>query len=237
VPPPTRRVFSKSPTPALSFDEVLGFHGTVLKAHRTGQVLKVEAKDNPFGIPIIVKVYHYPTWRDRMRGILRNTIAAPSRVRREADNLHRLARLGVNDDLWLAAGESRSLGFLASSFLITRFIDAPSAGQFLEGTTDSLRRLQFCELLGRFVARLHREGFVDRDLHLRNLLFDEPRKVLIKIDSPRGAFVPSAFLQLARRRDLRDLDRDLQKSARSDERDFVWHHYRTSFLKDHQGLF
>lgn len=178
---------------------------------------RVEAQDGPFGCAAIRKRFWYPTARDRWRGALRTTWLARSRVEREAANLERIAAWGLQPPLLLAFGERRRLGLLHDSFLFTRALDARPLDERLRGERDDAARRRWLGALGELVGGLHARGFVDRDLHLRNVLATA-EGTLAKIDSAFGAIVPRWRRGAARRRDLDDLLADLAAVTTESER-------------------
>lgn len=133
-----------------------------------------------------VKTYDYPTWRDRSRGLGRNTALAPSRAAREQAALAWLQTHGFGGPPGLAVVEARRLGFLRRATLVT----AAWPGQPLDVLLPSLSgedRRDLIRTLWRFVAQLHRAGFRDGNLDLRNLLARRNLEgwEVAKIDSPR----------------------------------------------------
>ncbi|MHC4513615.1 MAG: lipopolysaccharide kinase InaA family protein [Planctomycetota bacterium] len=137
-------------------------------------------------VDVYIKTYDYPTWRDRGRGLGRNTALAPSRPAREHAALKWLQSHGFGGPEGLAVVEARRLGFVWRATLAT----AAWPGRPLDRLLPTLAAQDRSALLGdlqRFVDRLHRAGFRDGNLDLRNLL---ARKSLggweiAKIDSPR----------------------------------------------------
>ncbi len=137
-----------------------------------------------------IKTYDYPTWRDRGRGLARNTALAPSRAARELAALKWLLSHGFGGPEGLAVVEGRRLGFLRRATLVTSAWPGCPMDQLLPALSRDDRR-KLLEQLDRVVLRLHRAGFRDRNLDLRNLL---ARRHLgsweiVKIDSPRFRLV------------------------------------------------
>ena len=199
-----------------TFPALVSSDGTPFKHHRTGDVTRIEAADSPFGVAAIRKRFWYPTGRDRWRGVLRTTWLARSRVAGEFASLEALAAAGLQPRLALAFGEARHHGMLRDSFLFLRWIDASPLAERLRMESDRARRTALLVALGRFAGSLHRLGFVDRDLHLRNLLvpIDAAKEgatgpSLVKIDSPFGRLAAGAARQRGEERDRADLERDL----------------------------
>jgi hypothetical protein len=137
-----------------------------------------------------IKTYDYPTWRDRFRGLGRNTALARSRPARELAALKWLQAHGFEAPVGLAVGEARRLGWLRRATLVTAAWPGRPLDQLLPELSDADRNLLLQELR-RLVARLHGAGFRDGNLDLRNLL---ARRNLgsweiAKIDSPRFRLV------------------------------------------------
>ena len=184
--------------------------GVPLASHRTGEVVQIQG---PEGRTYIRKGHWYPTARDRWRGVLRNTAGARSRVRREAENLLALHRRGLNPDLVVAVGERRRGGFLWDSFLVLHHWPGDRFDHFLDRLEEPERRQRVVRL-AEFVAQLHHHRYVDRDLHLRNVLVRPPSMTLAKVDCSRGAFFHRLDRRhdVAVRRDLNDLSQELRTS-------------------------
>ena len=156
--------------------------GTPVTHHRSSWVRIWKTGSSTY----YVKTYDYPTWRDRGRGIGRNTLLAPSRPRREQLALNWLQEHGFGGPRVRGVGESRSLGLLRRAVLVTEaWPGAPLAD--LLPRLDPTRRDQLLGCLTDFVLRLHRAGFRDRNLDLRNLLArtQEGGWKIVKLDSPR----------------------------------------------------
>lgn len=137
-----------------------------------------------------VKTYDYPTWRDRARGLGRNTALARSRPARELAALKWLRAHGFEAPAGLAVVEARQLGFLRRATLVTAAWPGRPLDQLLPELSDDDRHVLLGELR-HLVERLHGAGFRDGNLDLRNLL---ARRNLgsweiAKIDSPRFRLV------------------------------------------------
>ncbi len=148
--------------------------------------------------PILRKVYRYPGFRGPLRGILRNTCLAPSRVAREFRALKHLAALGLQPDLALGFREERRLGFLRRAELW--MLDF--GGKDLESLGASPpRETGFWEGLRTFLLGLRGSGLVDPDLWARNLLYRAEDHRFAKIDASASVLLPPAR---ARRSALRN---------------------------------
>jgi hypothetical protein len=139
---------------------------------------------------VYIKTYDYPGAGDLMRGLLRTTWLAPSRARREWDALLWMRAEGLPAPEPLALAERRWHGVLRRAVLVTQAYPGQRMDQLLlalsRGERDGLLRA-----LEAFVEGLHRRGFRDGNLDLRNLLArrvdDDPSGAweIVKIDSPR----------------------------------------------------
>jgi hypothetical protein len=181
--------------------------GTELARHRTGDVAILEPSQSDFACRAVRKTYLYPSWRDRFRGAFRNTFLASSRAFREVRNLERLADLGINPRLALAAGELQTWGFLQIGVLWTRWWPSQDLAALLP-VQQPAARLDLLQQLGAFVRGFHDQGYVDRDFHLRNVLRTADGE-FGKIDCPRGNFPAGPLLGVGIRRDLSDLRADI----------------------------
>lgn len=180
------------------------------KVHRTGDVARVAAAVAPCGIAAIRKRFWYPRLADRLRGVLRTTALARSRVAGEAEALERLAWLGLQPPLLLAWGEARHGPFLTDSYLYLREVDGEPLDAWLAAPHEAEARAVTLAALARFVVALQRARIVDRDLHLRNLLRTRDG-ALVKIDSPFARVVRGPWRQRGQRRDRADLEHDLEE--------------------------
>lgn len=138
-----------------------------------------------------IKTYDYPTWRDRGRGLGRNTALAPSRPAREQAALKWLGSHGFGGPAALAVVETRRFGFLRRATLVTAAWPGRPLDRLLPALPGADRAALLVEL-DRFVHRLHQAGFRDGNLDLRNLLArqDLGGWEIAKIDSPRFRLVP-----------------------------------------------
>jgi rfaE bifunctional protein nucleotidyltransferase chain/domain len=128
-----------------------------------------------------------------------------SRQRREAENAMRLGEAGIPSPEVVAAGEKRRGGRVAAAFVATREIErvrplseviaAPRA----DASRDARRRL--IDALARLVRQMHDLGYVDFDLHCRNVMVrehadDDPEFFIM--DSPRGRLTHGSAAVLPR---------------------------------------
>lgn len=134
-----------------------------------------------------LKCYEYRSWRDRLRNCAKWT--APlraSRAARECAAYRWLTERGFHGPAHFACLERRQAGFLSRAVLVTSAVDGVSAERLLETCGPDERR-QTAVRIGSFVRALHRAGFRDRNLDLRNLIVSGDR--VVKIDSPRHRLV------------------------------------------------
>lgn len=156
--------------------------GSLVQCHRTSWVQIV-----PWDAGIAYcKTYVYPTGRDRRRGWLRTTCLARSRARREAEALLWLRCHGFLAPRALAVAEARRFGVLHAAVILTEAVDASPLSRCLP-TMPAPARADVLRALRVFVTDLHRAGFRDRNLDLRNILLagDPSAPRFVKIDSPR----------------------------------------------------
>jgi len=152
--------------------------------HRTSWVRRVAGG----GRTVFVKSYEYATWRARFGNWGRWT--APlraSRPAREAKALQWLAEHGLPSARPLLVAEWRVAGFLERATLVTAACDGAPADRWLAEQDAGDRRAGVAAIRS-FVDELHRLGFRDRNLDLRNLLvrrLPDGELQVRKIDSPR----------------------------------------------------
>ena len=110
-----------------------------------------------------------------------------SRAARECAAFQWLSKNAFPTPRHYACIEWRVAGFARRATLITSEIRGAPADQALEKASKPERETVASQL-GRFVGDLHRAGFRDRNLDLRNLIIDGDD--VVKIDSPRHLIVP-----------------------------------------------
>lgn len=136
---------------------------------------------------VYIKTYDYPWAGDRIRGLLRTTFLAPSRARREWDALLWMRAQGLAAPEPLALAERRWHGVLQRCVLVTDAYPGQPLDELLLGLKPR-ERDHLLRCLESFVDALHRKGFRDGNLDLRNLLArrrDDDSWEIVKIDSPR----------------------------------------------------
>jgi len=119
--------------------------------------LKFDVKSHPFAPPTLLKVSG--PWR------------IPERLK-EFRNLVRLRREGLHAPRPLAFAEERRFGVMTQHLLLLeRVPDARDLSAILaDGTLTDERRADLLFATGRAVGRMHRAGFMHRDLYARNVL-------------------------------------------------------------------
>ena len=164
--------------------------GIDIARSRTRSTVRLETSDGP----IYLKRYVVPTWGHWWRGALRWTWVGPSKARREWQNAGRLRALGWETPDCLALAEVRTLGALRACALMTRAVeDAERLDACLWrlrdlGPDGRHQRLALLEALAVALRRIHGAGYVDRNMHPRNVLvrWDGDVPSFVKVDSPRG---------------------------------------------------
>ena len=177
--------------------EQLGFHslwdlasrdlGHIVTDARSSWVRTASANGKRY----FIKTYDYRTWRDRLRGALRNTgPTCTSRAAREHAALKWLARAGLAGPRSIGFAERRSFGWVTRCLVVTEGFPGRDLANVLPSEPQP-SRVAIALAVGEFVAKLHRLGFRDGNLDLRNLLLadDRARLVIAKIDSPRHRIV------------------------------------------------
>ncbi|MFK7740581.1 MAG: lipopolysaccharide kinase InaA family protein [Planctomycetota bacterium] len=177
---------------------------------RSSWVRRVQAADG--GGEFFVKVYEFPRWRDRLRNFARWTAPwrAP-RARREAQALTWLRTHGFGAPAAAACYEWRRAGFVCQAALITSAVPGRTAECLLGGPPrrapgapaplPAASRQDLARDILAWVAKLHRSGFRDGNLDLRNLIITPAQPpagrdadaawTITKIDSPRYRIVPA----------------------------------------------
>lgn len=142
-----------------------------------------------------------------------------SQAAREHRNYQLLYRLGIPTARILAIGESRRFFDLKSFFIVTEFIPGTRDGRdFMDGGPcrgDAARRKLFWKLNMPYLARIHRNGFLHKALHPRNILWRENsagQMELFWIDMARGRFRLSGQMKPGIAFDLYTLLKDLRLS-------------------------
>ncbi len=162
--------------------------GALVTAHRSSWVRHMQCGVYDF----FIKTYDYPTWRDRVRGLGRNTCLGASRPRREMLALDWLKKNGFGTPQVLAVGEIRQCGWLRRACIATGSFPGQDLATLLPQATLATQQ----EILGqlkRTVQAMHLQGFRDGNLDLRNLLAraqEDGGWEIVKIDSPRFRLRP-----------------------------------------------
>lgn len=156
--------------------------GEVVTDHRSSWVRRHRIAE----LDLFAKTYDYPGLGDRLRGILRTTVLAQGRARREAAALDWLTGEGFPAPSVLGVAEVRRHGWLRRSVLFLSAWPGQRVDHLIVGLGEA-RRAHLIAATWRFVDQLHEAGFVDGNLDPRNLLaraVGEDFEVT-KIDSPR----------------------------------------------------
>ena len=162
--------------------------GLPVTDHRTSWVREVRIGGSRF----FVKIYEYDTWGSRLRDLAHRTGPwARSRAAAEFDALTWIRRHGLPAPEPILAGEARRCGFLVRAVLVTAAFAGEPVPAWL-ARLDPAERRALARAVGELVGRLHRLGFRDRNLDLRNLVVhcSHGEWAIAKIDSPRHRLVP-----------------------------------------------
>ncbi len=127
---------------------------------------------------IYIKRYHYPRWRQRLKGAFRGTFFKSCRARNEYRALRLMRQLGIHAVRPVAYGERRVGHFVRSCFLVTESVpDAVPLSWFVktfshrrDGLGAVAARREILTSLARHIRFMHEAGFVHRDLFWRNVL-------------------------------------------------------------------
>lgn len=157
--------------------------GTSIVDHRSSWVRRGTILSSPY----FIKTYDYPAARDRWRGWLRNTgPLTRSRAAREFDAMAWLRAHQVPTAAPIAVLETRRFGLLRRAILVTAAFPGTAADTLLP-TLAPAEQVDLARAIGRLVGILHRLGFRDGNLDLRNLIVQrhDDGWCVAKIDSPR----------------------------------------------------
>lgn len=158
--------------------------GAPVIRHRTSWVRLGKGPKTDF----YVKTYDYPSAWDRWRAAVRWTgPLRPSRAAREFDALAWLRHRNLGFVEPIGAVEWRRSGMLHRASLLTEAWPGSPLDRLLP-TLPEPAALAVAHALGHYVGSLHRAGFCDGNLDLRNLLArtaDDGTWQISKIDSPR----------------------------------------------------
>ena len=166
-------------------------HPSPVQSSRTTAVFKLSLPEMTGEISL--KIYSYKRVRKMVKGFFRNTFFGSSRAMQEWTNLARLRGMGIPTPDPVAILEMRRFRALRACALATVWVGgAVTLDHFLlQASSTQVRRISLS--LAELVARMHRGGYADGDLHLRNLLVEvdastpgEPAGKILKIDSPAG---------------------------------------------------
>ena len=176
-------------------------------SHRTTRRIELRGDRGPIGV--YVKQYRAPRWRVRY-------FARRSKLLVERQNSERLRAIGVRTPDWIAVGERRVCGFLREAVLVVRELEgAATLDRFaldqLPAVTAPTRTRAVRELTETLLEpfrHAHTLGYLDRDLHWRNILLRRTAGELTSfwIDSPNGIWLPHLPWPFGLK-DLADLDK------------------------------
>lgn len=164
---------------ACGLDHVAGvlarIDGDVAAWSRTTDTLRVSGDGN--GPGFYLKRYHYPRWRNRLRGALRGTFFGLHRGQREQRLLSTMRSLGIPAVRPVACGARRIAHFVRSCFLITEEVPGACNLTSLAQQVDAGQRVlppgqrrRLVHALAQQVAHMHRQGFPHGQLFWRNIL-------------------------------------------------------------------
>ena len=136
--------------------------GEPVAASRSSWVRRVPAG----GRALYVKCFVYPTIKDVLLRILSRRLRW-HRALREWRSIALQEKLGLPIVNRVALGESRRLGILRASVLVTEEVGGATRldRRLRERKSDDLP-----ELVARYVARMHLAGFTHGDLNARNVI-------------------------------------------------------------------
>jgi hypothetical protein len=182
----------------------------------------------PDGSRAVRKRRVWPTARDRAKGALRTTVAAPSPARRERDALLRLRELpgGPFAPEPLGFADERRAGVLHRCLLLVEEVpDAVDLAAFLVAERDAARRAAVLADLARRTREMHAAGLLDREHHPRNVLVAGTRTW--KVDCWKQRVRRSPVAASAATEDLAALDVGFVRLATPAE--------RSAFLTEYLG--
>ena len=157
--------------------------GAPIVDHRSSWVRSKTILSNLY----FVKTYDYPSASDRWRGWLRNTgPLTHSRAAREYDAMAWLRAHELPTADPIAVLETRRFGLLRRAVLVSAAFPGTAADTLL-ATLAPAEQVDLARAIGRLVGSLHRRGFRDGNLDLRNLIVQRHTDswCVAKIDSPR----------------------------------------------------
>lgn len=165
---------------------------------RSKSVYKAVCPPELYSGSVAVKSYYEQRF---LRYFLRGSLA-----RREAEGYLRVQNLGIPTAEVLAYGERRSVWWLSSSFMITRFVEDTRNGSYFCRTCDgpgygTPDMMVFCLKLMEMLAQLHRNGCCHGGTHPRNFLWlgsgKEMRIVWIDLATVKSCPDPSLLAEKA----------------------------------------
>jgi len=164
----------------------------------------------------------------------RGSLFGRSMLRKEYENLEKLAKCRLRSPEMVAYGDHRFAGGVINSFIITKEIPQAMgvdylANEWLGQQTDEDRKKKTDELVreaARVVRKMHDHGFEHHDLFLRNMMVSEQNmSKLYVMDAPRGYFWPQVIMRKRRAFDLATLDSAATQSFSRSQRMRFMHLY------------
>ena len=174
------------------------FEALKLWKTRNKSVYKAECPRELYSGSVVIKSYYEQRF---LRYFLRPSLAC-----READGYLTVQKLGIPTAEVLAYGERRTVWWLSSSFLITRFVDGSRNGTYFctvddgpgYGTPDMM---VFCLKLIEMLATLHRNGYCHGGTHPRNFLWygagEDMKIIWIDLATVKSYPDPAVFAEKA----------------------------------------
>jgi tRNA A-37 threonylcarbamoyl transferase component Bud32 len=164
----------------------------------------------------------------------RGSLFGRSMLRKEYENLEKLAKCRLRSPELVAYRDHRFAGGVINSFIITKEIPQAMgvdylANEWLGQQTDEDRKKKTDELVreaARVVRKMHDHGFEHHDLFLRNMMVSEQNmSKLYVMDAPRGYFWPQVIMRKRRAFDLATLDSAATQSFSRSQRMRFMHLY------------
>ena len=171
------------------------FPAEVLWNTRSKSVCRAQCPAELYSGDVVIKSYYEQRF---LRYFLRPSLAC-----REAEGFLTVRKFGIPTAEVLAYGENRSVWWLSSSFMITRYVpDTRNGAYFCRGNGPgygSADQMVFCLKLMEMLATLHRNGFCHEGTHPRNFLWsgtgEGMRIVWIDLASVKSHPDPTLFKQ------------------------------------------
>ena len=162
----------------------------ILAQSRTVQVERLSRSNHG---EVVRKTYHFPTAKDRMRGMLRGTLFGWNKARREYQNLKFLERanMPVVEALEWTCKRNR-LGFVTTCGLITRAYPGRDLAQHLQQGKEL--SAAFWITIGQSMRQMHNAGFWHRGLSARNVMIGVESPNIAWLDATKSKTYPAGGL-------------------------------------------